>query len=99
MFDTHRDALEALCRKHRVAALYLFGSATGESFDPESSDLDFVVEFLPQERHGFSDVYFKLRDDLERLFGRTVDLVELSAIRNPYFRRSVEATRIPLYAA
>jgi predicted nucleotidyltransferase len=91
--------LEALCRKHHVLRLELFGSAAADNFDPSRSDLDFVVEFLPVERHGLKDVYFDLLEDLERLFARPVDLIERSAIRNPYFRASVDATKVPLYAA
>lgn len=91
--------LEDLCRKHHVKRLELFGSATAGSFDPSRSDLDFVVEFLPVERHGLKDVYFDLLEDLERLFDRSIDLVESSAIRNRFFRASVEATKVPVYAA
>lgn len=91
--------LEALCREHRVKRLELFGSAAAHDFDPTRSDIDFVVEFLPVERHGLKDVYFDLLEDLERLFGRPVDLVERSAIRNRYFRASVDATKVPVYAA
>jgi uncharacterized protein len=91
--------LGELCRRHSVRRLELFGSAATGGFDPGRSDLDFLVEFLPVPRHGFKDVYFQLLYDLEALFGRGIDLVETGAIRNPYFRRSVEETRVPLYAA
>lgn len=93
------DQLSALCRKHSVKRLELFGSAACGDFDPSRSDLDFVVEFLPVPRRGFGDVYFHLLSDLEALFGRKVDLVEVTAIRNRFFRASVEATKVPIYAA
>lgn len=99
LLHAKRDAIEALCRKHQVRHLDAFGSAVGGGFDETRSDLDFVVEFLPQPRHGLGDVYFRLLHDLEALLGRPVDLVEASAIRNPYFRASFEATRTPIYAA
>jgi uncharacterized protein len=95
----HLMELQELCRKHSVRRLDIFGSAATGDFDAEESDLDFVVEFLPVVRRGFKDVYFTLLDDLETLFNRRVDLVEASAIRNPYFRQSIEETRVPLYAA
>ena len=68
-------------------------------FDPDYSDLDFLVEFDPISPGSYADAYFGLMEGLEELFGRSVDLVVDSAIRNPYFRHAVEQTRSPLYAA
>ena len=94
------EALARLCRHYRVRRLDLFGSAATERFRADGSDLDFVVEFQPEAVSGaYADAYFGLLEALERLFGRPVDLVIDGAIRNPYFRQSVEATRTPLYAA
>lgn len=69
--------------RFRVLTLGLFGSATRDDFDDQNSDLDFVVEFtkLSSDEHARS--YFGLLKELERLFGRKVDLVEVSAVRNP----------------
>lgn len=91
--------LQALCRLHHVAGLALFGSAAGEAFDPSRSDLDFLVEFLPEAKQEYPDVYFELKAGLEVLFGRPADLVMIHAIRNSYFREEVEETKVSLYAA
>ncbi len=91
--------LEQICRHYRVRRLDLFGSAATGRYRPEHSDLDFIVTFHPLPTGAYADTYFGLRETLERLFGRTVDLVVESAIKNPYFQRSVEATRTPLYEA
>lgn len=89
--------LAALCRRFRVRRLDLFGSAaTGQA--REDSDLDFLVEFEPMAE-GYADAYFGLLEALQALFRKPVDLVVASAIRNPYFRQSVENTRALLYAA
>ena len=99
LIDKHRDDLLACCRRFHVSRLELFGSATGPGFDPAISDLDFLVEFLalpPEER---ADSYFGLLEALQGLFDRPVDLVETSAIRNPYFQATVDETRTLLYAA
>lgn len=85
--------LERLCTHYQVSRLDLIGSAATGAFDPQRSDLDFLVEFKPAVR-GF---YFDLLVELETLFGRHVDLVMESAIRNPYFRQSIEQARIPIY--
>ena len=89
--SSRRQELEQLCRRFHVRRLDLFGSAASDDFNPARSDLDFLVEFEP-EASSF-DVYFGLKESLEALFGRSVDLVEPSAIRNPYFKASVESSR------
>ena len=82
-----------------VARLDLFGSAVGTAFDPERSDLDFLVEFQSLPADAYATAFFGFKEALEGLFGRTVDLVIASAIRNPYFRQSIENDKTLLYAA
>lgn len=79
--------------------LDLFGSAASDHFDPDESDMDFLVEFSELSPGTYADAYFGLLEGLEELFGRPVDLVVDAAIRNSYFRRSVEQTRSPVNAA
>lgn len=93
------NEVRSLCRRHRVRALHLVGSATDATFDPSRSDLDFLVEFEPHQRRGLRDVYFDLAEALERLFGRPVDLIEVGCINNPGIKDSIEASKVPLYAA
>jgi predicted nucleotidyltransferase len=94
----HQAELEQLCRRYRVRRLDLFGSAVTDRYRPAESDLDFLVEFEPLAVGTYADTYFGLHEALEELFGRTVDLVVASAIKNPYFRQSVEQSKVPLYA-
>ncbi len=91
--------LRELCRRHHVARLELFGSAASGGFNPSTSDLDFVLEYLPEAKELYPDVYFEFKAELEALFGRRVDLVMINAIRNPYFREEVNETKVSLYAA
>ncbi len=90
-------AVERLCRRYRVRRLDLFGSAATRQDWTEASDLDFLVEFEPLPPGVYVNAYFGLWEDLQQLFDRPVDLVVESAIKNPYFLESVEATRTPLY--
>jgi uncharacterized protein len=87
----------ALCRRHRVARLDVFGSAARQA--EGAADLDFLVEFedLPAGAH--ADAYFGLLADLEALFDRPVDLVMASAVKNPFVRETIERTRTPLHSA
>lgn len=95
----HQEALERLCRQFRVRRLELFGSAATGSFRPGESDVDFLVEFEPLPSGMLFDLYFGLLEGLEDLFARPIDLVMASAIKNPYFRQSVDETKVLVFAA
>ncbi len=99
LIENRKSELESLCRKYHVKKLELFGSAATGNFDPLCSDLDFLVEFLPLGPGQLFDHFFDLKDSLQMLFGRPVDLVLPRAIRNPYLQKSVDETRRVLYAA
>ncbi len=99
IIDDNLEALKQLCLRYCVARLELFGSAAGDDFDPASSDLDFLVDFQPDSPMGPFHQYFDFLEDLKRLFGRPVDLVEASAMKNPYFIRNIQSSRRLLYAA
>ena len=94
------EEMGRICRTRGVERLDLFGSATGHGSGAEGNDLDFVVSFERREPADLFDRYFGLKEDLEDLFGRGVDLVMAGAVeKNAYFARSVAATRVLLYAA
>ena len=98
LIDQHRDTITQLCRRYGVQRLELFGSATTEEFDPARSDIDFLFEFDSNPADLFNR-FFGLKESLEALYGREVDLVTISAMRNPYFIESVNKTRQLVYAA
>lgn len=72
--EMKRGEIAALCRKHRLHALWIFGSATTDALDPESSDIDVLVD-LGEYEPGVAKRYLDFADDLEALLGRSVDLV------------------------
>jgi uncharacterized protein len=90
--------LPALCRQCNVRRLDLFGSAATGYFESARSDLDFLVAFEPLAPAAYADAYFGLREGLEKLFGRDIDLVTESSLANPYFRRQVDSERRNLFA-
>ncbi len=94
-----RAELEALCRRFAVSRLEVFGSAVTAAFRQLDSDLDFLVEFQEPAGPGYADRYFGVLESLEQLFGRPVDLVVDSAVKNPYFRESIVLSKALLYAA
>ena len=89
-----RDQIVALCQKHHVRRLAVFGSVLREDFDPDRSDIDLLVDF-----ESAPNDYFQLLEGLTELFGRKVDLVVWKAIKNPYFKKQVEQSQELVYAA
>lgn len=92
-----KRALAAVCRRYRVKRLGVFGSAArGEAGG--TSDVDLLVEFKPDAQASLFDMV-RLRDELSRMFGRTVDLATPAILENPYRRRSILKDLRELYAA
>jgi predicted nucleotidyltransferase len=92
------DAIRVACERYGVARLRVFGSALTAQFDPERSDVDFLVDFIPDNDNLFND-YFDLKAELERIVGREVDLVDASAVQNPYFKATAFGSAQDVYAA
>ena len=97
--EIHRRELLAICRRFHVRRLDLFGSAARGDFDRERSDLDFIVEFERDTPFHSFDAYFGLKESLESLLSRRVDLVMAGTIANPYRKASIERDRETVYAA
>ncbi len=99
IIEEQRNTLNALCDQFAVRRFEIFGSAATDRFDPDPSDLDFLVEFAPGLPNEMADRYFGLLEALEILFARPVDLVMIPAIKNPHFRQGIERSRTLLYTA
>jgi predicted nucleotidyltransferase len=96
----HKAEIAELCQRYGVERLSVFGSAVTGAFRPDVSDIDFLVEFTSDATGpGYFRRFYDFKRALEDMFHRPVDLVVESAIRNPYFKDSVERTRTLLYAA
>ncbi len=94
-----REEIAALCRRHGVKALEVFGSAARVSdFREEDSDIDFLVTYREARKPDALGQFFGLRDELSDLLGRPVDLIEPGAVVNPYVRAEVERNREVVFA-
>ena len=94
--ETIQKSLDLICKKHRVNNLYLFGSMA-KGTDKSESDIDLLVQFGPVDLYHYFDNYTELKSELERLFERTIDLIEDQAIRNPVFRHIVDRDKKQIY--
>ena len=94
-----QNAIAEFCRRHRIRRLGLFGSVLREDFDPDSSDVDVLIEFEPGAEDGLT--YFRLarmQFELEALFGRSVDL-SLATALDPFLRDRILASTEMQYVA
>jgi hypothetical protein len=85
-----------LCEKYNVKTLSAFGSVTREDFN-DDSDIDFVVDFNETDPFKYTDLYFQLKEKLQKLLKRQVDLIEYRAIKNKYFQKELEETKKLIY--
>jgi len=101
LIQERREEIAAICRRHGVRRLEVFGSAArGDDFDPAVSDVDFLLEIDPERGSTFSMAdYFDLRDELAQALDRPVDLVFPDSVRNPYVRADIEHSREVVHAA
>jgi predicted nucleotidyltransferase len=100
LVQSHRVQIAAVCRRLGIHRLDVFGSAATGQFDAQTSDVDFIAEFDdPSPSGGLLDRYLELATQLEDLLGTAVDIITPRSLRNPYFTKSVNASRETVYAA
>jgi len=99
MITRQQDKIAEHCRRLNVRRLDVFGSAVNGNFNPDTSDLDFLVEFAEHDKPGIARRYLDLADSLETMFNRKVDLVTADAVTKPRFRANLEATKEMVYVS
>lgn len=90
------EEIKKLCKTNKVKTLFAFGSVTRKSFN-DKSDIDLIVDFEEEDPFKYTDLYFNLKNRLEDLFKRHVDLLEERAIKNKFFRQELENTKVLIY--
>lgn len=97
MIELHnyKESIRNICVSLSVKRLELVGSATREDFKDDESDIDVLVDFEGNER--LFERYFDLKEQLEKCFGRMVDVIQTNAIKNPFVKQSIDRDRITLY--
>jgi predicted nucleotidyltransferase len=96
LLKQNMDDIARICRIHKVSKLFAFGSVLRETFN-EESDIDLIVDFDQVSIEEYADNYFNLKQELESIFNRPVDLLEEQAIRNPYFRKEIDQEKQLIY--
>lgn len=96
IIEKNISKIKALCDRYKVAKLFVFGSILTRDFN-KSSDIDFLVDFKDVDLYDYADNYFDLKDSLEKLLDRQIDLFEDKAIGNPYLRKSIDSSKQLIY--
>ncbi len=100
LIEMNIDKIIALCKKYKVAKLWVFGSILTPRFNDES-DVDFSVNFdadkINREGLDWADIFFDFMHELEELFGRRIDLVCDDAVKNTVFRKELDSTKQLIY--
>ena len=94
----YEEKIKKVCLELHLKRLDLFGSAVTEQFGPDS-DLDVIVEFKRNEINNLFDNYFALKERLQNIFHRKIDIIIDGSVKNPYLKASISQTRKNVYAA
>ncbi|MFT4850843.1 MAG: putative nucleotidyltransferase [Sediminicola sp.] len=94
--ENHIERLKALCTLYNVDKMYLFGSALTSDFN-ENSDFDFLVKFKSIELSEYFDNYMNFKENLRKLLGREIDLLEEQTLKNPILIRSINNSKELIY--
>ena len=99
LIEMNMDKIVALCKKYKVAKLWVFGSILTPRFN-DDSDVDFLVDF--DEKHiellEYADNFFNFIHEIEAVVGRRVDMVVNKSIKNRFFRAEVDETKKLLWS-
>ena len=94
--DKYHNKISSVCSLYNVNKLYIFGSAITDEYNYES-DVDLLVDFKNISVNNYADNYYDLKIELQKIFNRKIDLLELQAIKNPYLKSEIEQTKRLIY--
>ena len=92
----NKQQISDLCIQHKVLRLYLFGSFA-KNKATKNSDIDFLVTFNDVDLYEYFDNYLRLKEELEKLYNRKVDLVEEQTVKNPFLVENINQSKILIY--
>jgi uncharacterized protein len=96
LIENYSEQIHRLCKNYKVRSLYSFGSVNSARFNKES-DIDLLVDFDTSDPIEYSDNYFNLKFALEKIFDRSIDLLEEKATKNPFLRQSIDKSKLLIY--
>lgn len=98
ILSAHIEQIKDICAANQVRTLFAFGSVTNDKFRPDS-DIDLIVDIAESDPLVYSDKYFNLKEQLEKIFNRHIDLLEQRALRNRFLKEEIDQTKVLIYEA
>lgn len=98
LLNPYLENIKTLCKEHKVASLYLFGSATGMNFN-KNSDIDFLVAFHSMDLSDYFYNYISLKNSLKELLHREIDLLEEQTLKNPILINAINQNKQLIYGS
>jgi len=96
ILNQHIEQIKKICELNKVSSLFAFGSVTTNKFNSDS-DIDLIVEIDDNDPISYSNKYFNLKFQLEKILNRQIDLLELKALRNRFIKREIDRTKVEIY--
>lgn len=94
--DENLERIKQLCKEYKVKNFSIFGSVLTDNFSLDS-DIDFVVDFDESDPIKYTDLYFQLKEKLELILKRQIDLIEERGIKNSFLRKEIEESKVVIY--
>jgi predicted nucleotidyltransferase len=90
------EKIKQLCKEFKVKSFSVFGSVLTDNFSSDS-DIDFIVDFNENDPIKYTDLYFQLKDKLEQILKRQIDLIEERGIKNSFFKKEINKSKVVIY--
>jgi predicted nucleotidyltransferase len=90
------ERIKQLCKEYRVKNFSVFGSVLTDDFSADS-DIDFIVDFNENDPIIYTDLYFQLKEKLEQILKRQIDLIEERGIKNSFFKKEIDESKVVIY--
>lgn len=94
--EKHIKQINKLCTTNGVKSLFVFGSILKNQLKP-GSDIDLVVDIDDKDPLSYSEKYFNLKFNLEKIFNRKIDLLEVQTIHNRFLKKEIDKTKLQIY--
>jgi len=94
--DENLERIKQLCKEYKVKNFSIFGSVLTDNFSLDS-DIDFVVDFDESDPIKYTDLYFQLKEKLELILKRQIDLIEERGIKNSFLRKEIDESKVVIY--
>lgn len=91
-FRKNIEQIKQLCKELGVKNFSVFGSLLTDHFSSES-DIDFVIDFDKDDPIKYTDLYFQLKDKLEQILKRQIDLIEERGLKTHFLERKLTSQK------